>query len=182
MYLVDVDGLRLPKMSLQEVIGKEWDSFEKKAIALTKEKKGSNIATSGTSDDKLVATDEQITMLWLNEIFKDIDFHGKEWQVHADNLVSIFKEKLRPYFMNSNFRLDLWLGVTAKQFPVFVTEILSKSDLDLTVGECERRLCDVLRLYRNYNTACKELCAFVLPASVKIDATMNDKARMVQQK
>ena len=35
----------------------------------------------------------------------------------------------------------------------------------------------MLRLYRNYNTACNELCAFVLPASVRIDVDLK-----VQQK
>ncbi len=44
-------------------------------------------------------------------------------------------------------------------------EILSKNDINLTMGEAERALINQLRLYRNYNETITEVVGFVLPTT-----------------
>lgn len=159
-------------MSLQDVIGPMWDSFERQTITASKAKKKSQSASATAAategnDDAVKAYDEKIASLWLKDIFA-----SRGWNGH----IPIIQEKLQSYFIKTSVQPDMWLGATPKNYPLLLAEILSKCDLDLTVEECERGLIDQLRLYRNYDTACKELHGFVLPASVKVFETMTDKA------
>lgn len=67
---------------------------------------------------------------------------------------------LRPYFISSNCRPDLWVSISMDnwEYPLLMVEILSKENIDLTVGESERSLIHQLRLYDLTNSKSRRIC------------------------
>ena len=76
-----------------------------------------------------------------------------------------FKEYLQPHFVSLKYRPDVRIESSFQgiQIPVALIEVLSKNDIDLTVGENQQSLIDLLRFYRNFDDKCVEV--YVLPTS-----------------
>lgn len=105
-------------MSLQDVIGPMWDSFERQTITASKAKKKSQSASATAAategnDDAVKAYDEKIASMWLKDIFA-----SKGWNVHANCHIPIIQEKLQSYFIKTSVQPDMWLGATPKNYPL----------------------------------------------------------------
>lgn len=99
--------------------------------------------------------------LWLQHKLKNLEVH---WNCEIPHETMLF---LQPYFISPKYRPDIWVDITLDdfQYPVLMIEILSKENIDLTVGECERGLIHQLRVYRNYDLQIKRITGFVIPTS-----------------
>ena len=67
-------------------------------------------------------------------------------------------------------------------YPVFFGEILSKYSLDLTVGELEQDLLDMLRFYRNFDTTIRIVKGVVMPTYVRDMKQLSCKEQKREEK
>ena len=109
--------------------------------------------------------EERITGIMFDKALKK---NCPQWVVKWNCQIALIVKNLQPYFIAELYRPDVWVAVDiqGELFPLVMIEVLSRKDIEVTVGELERALINQLRFYRSYDCSVKKVTGFVVPTTV----------------